>query len=144
MRVYFIKAPYVSSGLKRSYNKQLEVYSGVRESGKDVVYSDTVYKYHKGKNAWVEKPCTGKHYVRIHDEKRQVVSNMPSLNIMQQQSIVFVSLELAKASKLLLIQYMAKQYEDELVRLKELFTKNVPDVEPMLVEFKEDYPEYFI
>lgn len=139
MRVYFIDPPSVSNGLRRTYHKKLEVYSG--ELQKDRVHADKIYKYLRGK--WVEKPFNGSEsrWVRNQDS---IYTTMPPINYMASSYSVFTSLEMAQAAKMILIQRMAKQYEEELERLREALSKNVPDVEKPLQELKDQYPEYFI
>lgn len=140
MRVYFIKCPHVSSGLRKSYNKQLEVYSG--EINKGWVYPDKMYQFNN-KKGWVEKTPRLKEGRRIHSRNETPVEMLPKLVEMHEDTL-YATLDLAATAKFLLIQRMTKAYEDEIEELRKLFKKNVPNVDKPLEKIREDYPEYFI
>ena len=56
MKVYSIELPYVSNGLRKTYKKKLEIYSGtIKDHEKDNshIYADTLHEFKKG--VWVEK-----------------------------------------------------------------------------------------
>ena len=148
MRAYWIDVPYVSSGLRRSYMKKLEVYSGeVAEDGYSVK-PDKIYRFLRGK--WVDKgeflgACVYSNYNHQNRTKLAIkVHNvMPTIAVMK-SGCVYSSLEMAQAAKMILIQEMERQYEVELDRIRELVKKNIPDINKPLAVLKEDYPEYFI
>jgi hypothetical protein len=140
MRVYFISAPFVSNGFRRTYNKQLEVYSGVIEDNK--VRSDCIYKYNKKEKKWIRTEG-GKTHALYDLSGVAIHTTMPPLHICRLETL-FASAELAQAAKLILIDDMKILYEKQLVDLKRLFYKNVPDVSEPLEELNKKYPEYFI
>ena len=143
MRVYWIDVPYVSSGLKRTYQKRLEVHSGIQE-GNDIK-TDTLHKILRGK--WVEKPSTeSAPYLHGYQGQQRSVPHviMPALEEMRKTSSTYATLEMAQAAKMILLQDMTKKYELALDRLRELLRKNVPNIEAPLAVLKADYPEYFI
>ena len=146
MRVYFIDIPEVSSGLRRTYHKKLEVYSGeLKECTNrygyvsNIAYADTIYKY-QAKKGWVEKPYNSKSKV-VSD--KNIHSTMPNISSIGSDT-GFTSLELAQAAKMLLINDMREQYERQLVELKEMLARNVPDVSDAVNELKAEHPELFL
>lgn len=146
MRIYWIDAPSVSSGLKRTYHKKLEVYSGTTSEDGKWADSDTLYRVLRGK--WCDKAHKGSTFrlpYMYRQDKRNIEAHetMPTLQEMN-AGCAYATLEMAQAAKMILIQHMTKTYEAELVRLRELLKKNVPDIEKPLAVLKEDYPEYFI
>jgi hypothetical protein len=136
-RLYYIKTPHVSSGLKTTYNKQLEVFSGYLE-GK-FCHADKIFLYKKGE--WVEKPSNKS------DKFFIMYSDLECLKQIGQYGgtiLFFDSLDLAIAAKLLLIQKMESVYMKEIKKITETFKRNVPDVEKPLEEMKLKIPEFFI
>lgn len=144
MKVFYIDKPYVSSGLKRTYHKKLEVFEGEAEvydtnvpgkwlSIKQVVY---VYTYRKSKG-WVRKNNTTRihHYFQTKDI---------ATNVSMSDKAVYTTFEAAAASKLLLIQRMSREYEANIKKLQELYNRNVPATQHLLDEFLEEYPDIFI
>lgn len=141
MIVYTIEIPSVSSGLRRTYFKKLEVFKGTLENERFT--ADRVYRYNGVKNAWVDKEFNSTSASkRIYNN--HVYNSMPPLSYMRNGGIGFTTLELAQAAKLLLIEDMGRSYQKELDRLKDLFERNVPDVKAPLSTIKEEYPEYFL
>jgi hypothetical protein len=147
MTYYLIECPYVSSGLKRTYYKKLEVLAGelTPSANSRNTYSTfkvtAVHTYKKGK--WVEK--SGTRAISRYVGTGSIHSDLNfTTNSYSQNDKVFTSLELAKAAKLLAIQNMGVVYSKELVRLQELFDRNVPDISVPLAELYTEYPEYFL
>lgn len=141
MRGFFIDVPYVSSGLRRTYKKRLEVYEGdvdVVKGERITVKADTIHKYTKAKG-WVKKSYNGYEY----RSAIQMVHSLPSVNNIH-DSTIYVTLELAQAAKLLKIKEMAVKYEAELKDLHNLFKRNVPDVTKAVEELGAEYPELFV
>jgi hypothetical protein len=139
MRHFLIQYLYVSSGLKRTYHKKLEVFGGVL-NGTNFI-ADTLHSYKKG--VWVEKPI--KNPDICHVGPNEIRSDITGLEKNRWNSdLVFTSLDLAKAAKLITIQKLGVVYAEELVRLRELYDRNVPDIKAPLAEMYAEYPEYFV
>ena len=143
MRIYWIDIPYASSGLRRTYRKNLEVFSGIPNEG--TLQADTICKYMPNKKCWVEKTTTNSKFSMYIGSGPIVHSSMPTIQSMRRyDALMFTTVELAQAAKLILVEVMAKAYQKELEDLQELFDRNVPKVGEPLKALKEDYPEYFI
>lgn len=141
MRVYYIEKPYLSKGLKRSYKKKLEVFSGEVIEGKyyPTLAIDCVYKYNDKKKEWVKQSC-GMSIRYIENAHR---TSLPSVSQISSHT-TFATLELAQAAKLLAIEKMSQTYKENLRQIQELFERNVPDVKELISEMSNDYPEYFV
>jgi len=139
MRLYFIDVPYVSSGLKRTYHKKLEVFSGEydKNAANYSVVIDTIYKFKKGE--WVKSS-----YTQYREFNMYIQTYIHSSMVTLQGNFAFTSPELAQAAKLMLIQKMGITYKKKLKELEELFSRNVPNIDKPLQLLKKDYPEYFV
>lgn len=140
MAIYAIKPPYISNGLKRSYNKQIEVFEysdKIDESNRHEYIRRFFYKNGKWET---DHKSTRAPYIRkgvhIYDE---IIMHHTNGNYE-----CFSELEMAQASKFILIERMAKEYEREIKHLHELFKRNVPDVSDEIQQIKKVYPELFI
>lgn len=137
MMIYCIERPYVSSGLRKTYKKNLEVFSGELINCTGNTYkADLTTIHYWNKDKWYEKPNKKPRAVTT---KLENIKDIPSLD-----STNFSSLDAAKISKLLAIKNMEKAYIEELEALKALFERNVPDVSKPLEELRELYPEHFV
>ena len=146
MRIYWIDVPSVSSGLRRTYHKKLEVYSGVKGDEQGCTRSDTLYKILRGK--WTDKGHTKAEFTMPYDYKTRTYINkvhtaMPTLSLMR-QGCAYANLEMAQAAKMILLEDMKRTYERELDNLRDMLKRNVPDIKKPLAELKEAFPEYFI
>jgi hypothetical protein len=140
MRLYSVNRPYTSTNLNRIYNKKLEVFSGElhnRKGSYDYVLLDTVYRYSRDK--WVEKPLakTTKVMVRVN-----LVSS--TVDTSYNNQLIFTTLELAKAVKLLVTQQLAVKVKKELEDMELAFNSSLPDVSKPIAKMCEEYPEYFV
>ena len=146
MRIYWIDVPTVSSGLRRTYHKKLEVYSGVQEGSGGCTRSDTLYRILRGE--WVDKKHSTSEFSMPFDYSTRKYNNeihksMPQLSLMR-RGCAYATLEMAQAAKMILIEDMKRKYEAELDNLRDMLKKNVPNIEKPLAVLKADYPEYFI
>jgi hypothetical protein len=143
MRVYWIDIPSVGKGLKRTYSKKLEVYSGILDSnGQNRINSDKSYRYTS--KGWKETPnASGIMYIDGWERSPEInvlQTTMPSINNMR-RNLVYSSLEMAQAAKIILIEDMKRTYEQELEDLRTRMVKNIPKTDKPLKELKDEYPE---
>lgn len=141
MKVYAIKVPYVSNGLQRSYNKQLEVYEYDFPSEHERMSIQPVCRHHYKRGTWVTDKRTrnGPNLYSNSAIQNDIVAKSHSTS-----HLAFYDIEMAKASKFLLLDNMAEEYRRALVNLQELFERNVPDVSDEVQKVKEQFPEFFI
>jgi hypothetical protein len=141
MRLYSVNRPYTSTNLKRIYNKKLEVFSGELEPS-DRDYSsmviDTVYVY--SRNKWVEKPLNKKRELMV---RVNLINDNMDISYSNNQ-LVFTTLELAKASKLLVTQQLDIKIKKELDDIRAALESSLPNVSKPLAKMYEEYPEYFV
>jgi hypothetical protein len=143
MRVYWIDIPSVSKGLKRTYNKKLEVYSGILNSdGQNHINSDKIYRYTS--KGWKETPNTsGIRFIGGRERYLEInvpQTTIPSINNMR-RNLIYSSLEMAQVAKIILIEDMKRTYEQELEDLRTRMVKNIPKTDKPLKELKDEYPE---
>ena len=147
MNVYYIEYPEVSSGLRRTYYKKLEVFYGELLSPRTNSYSQeeyytefkasSMYSYNAKKNTWVQKPTNRTFTCRINTNKIFDTAETSRAG-------AYNNLEAACVSKILLIEHMAEEYKKALKELQELFTRNVPDVQQPLNQLLETHPDLFV
>lgn len=147
MILYLIKQPSISSGLRRSYNKQLEVLeccTNVNTSDENVMYLDKViaiHKYHAGKKQWIRKPSSKSIQARCI---RQHIHTTTCTTPLYTEYVMFTTVEAAQASKLILIEQLKNTYEKEIERLQTLFKRNVPNIDEPMNQLLETHPDLFI
>lgn len=144
--IYGIKVPYISKGLKRTYNKQLEVHKYLLNTNSDSnhMYNQvSTVKFKHLSNFTESKTGCDVIYKRSLKINNTVVSdNSNSYDV--SNMIYFDSLNSAYISKLLLIKNMKNQYEAELEDLRNTMNKNIPKLDAHLEEATEEYPELFV
>lgn len=115
MRVYYIEKPYMSKGLKRSYKKKLEVFSGEVIEGPYYaqIKVDSIYKYHNKKKEWIKSPYN----TTVRYVENALKTSLPSISHIGSYT-TFATLELAKAAKLLAIEKMAQEYKEKLKEIQ--------------------------
>lgn len=144
MKYYIIKAPYLSAGLRRSYNKQLEVHEMVISEESNFLQPTGVYTYKKGE--WIYKKLSSTtmsiYKTNINDKviTELDLNNLNNLN----NNIIYTDLELAKITKFLLIGELKNQYQREIASINDLMEKNIPDLSEEIKLIKDEYAEYFI
>ena len=144
--VYGMKPAYASSGLKRTYNTQIEVVRFIKQKGpRGVFIADEVYRY---KNDGTFK--TGKasesfsanyHHLPVLDGPS---TQSPDYSI---NFTLFYEQDMAYISKIQSIEELKRNYTAELQRLQNLFDKKVPDLgghTAAVQAIKEEHPEKFI
>lgn len=146
MTVYVIKRPEVSSGLKRTYHKNLEVIECKGRSGKEkphIVIEQVcaIHKYSPAKKAWIRK-AIGTQSNSFYSPELHTTP-ITALNA-RHGDLVFTTLEAAQVTKLILIERLKKTYEAELAQLRELFKRNVPNVQEPMDQLLEEHPDLFI
>lgn len=147
MMVYAIQQPEVSSGLKRTYHKKLEVFEckANKEKSTEVFLIADIqagYTYSAAKKQWIRKPI--KHNGGVRCPRERIHTTSTTTASYYDKYVLFTTLEAAQVSKLLMIQQMAKKYNKELEELKALFKRNVPNVEEPMNQLLEEYPDLFI
>ena len=151
MIVFYIQYPYVSAGLRRTYNKKLEVFEIEVEKitrnspqGEQVYYQHIethwVHAYNNKKAQWIKKPSKKHFYMNILEECLTSTADITGTT----QDHLYTTLEAAIAAKLMLIQRMAITYKKELVTIQELLDRNVPDVQKPLDILLDEHPDLFI
>lgn len=144
MPIYAIKVPSISNGLRKSYNKQLEVYEIEFEQtshNHNVGYATGIkcWEYDlKGSKDWKVGKGRFSERVNIHLIKKDIITSS-SENV-----LLFDDFENAKVSKILLVNKLRKHYEDEIENIRKLYQKNVPDLNDEVEVLKQKYPEKFI
>lgn len=140
MKYYIIKVPYLSQGLKRSYNKQLEVYEMETGENYPMQFLNTcgIHEFKGGK--WVYRKSTKTLSVSLKGKvvQTEIVNSSSSIEL------IFEDLELAKVSKFLLLDDLKKTYKKEINKIVKLMERNIPDVSIEIEKIKENYPEHFI
>jgi len=144
MHVFVIERPYVSSGLKRTYHKKLEVFecTAVETSVAHpfagwwcIDNIECVYTYHP-KKGWLEKACTKypgdiDHFTIIH--------HTPHLN-----GVVYATIEAAQVAKLLMIKRMVETYKASIKELEACCARNVPAYKDPLNQLLDQHPDLFL
>lgn len=143
MTLYTIKVPKISNGLKRTYNKQLEVYELKQIDSSvpnhDVYIKCKVHKYTK--KGWVTKDVNkNTRFINPKINNDIVQNNKDIIN----DHLFFDNIILAKCSKVFLIDSMKQKYLRAIEELNSHFEKNVPDVTGIINELKQENPEYFL
>jgi len=137
-KFYGITAPHVSRGLKRTYNKHLEVYEFIITDDLKVE-KGVVYEVKNGKI--IEKSSGHAKFSTLHG--RTIISE-GILHKLVGEKIFFISKDYAFITKLILLEKMKNNYIKELARLNELMNKNCPETESILDDYKNKLPELFI
>jgi len=132
--IFFIKRPYVSNGLRRTYFKNIEIMEiKPIETNRYEIFQ--VHKYLK--SGWKVKKT--KEFMRSSAKIRN------SLDLTHtSEDMFFETFELAYIAKILLIERLKKEYVKELESLRSMMERNCPDVEANMKEIQEKYPEFLI
>lgn len=144
MPIYAIKVPSISNGLRKSYNKQLEVYEIDFEQtshNHNVGYATGIkcWEYDlKGSKEWKVSKGRFSERVNINLIKTDIITSS------NHDVVLFDNLENAQVSKILLVNQLRKHYEDEIENIRKLYEKNVPDLSDEVEDLKQKYPEKFI
>ncbi len=144
MPIYAIKVPSVSKGLKKSYNKQLEVHEIEFEQtshNHNVGYATGIkcWEYDlKGSKEWQEVKRRFGERVNLNLIQKDIITSSFD-NV-----VLFDNLENAQVSKILLVNKIRKHYEDEIEKIRKLYKSNVPDLNDEIEVLKQKYPEKFI
>ena len=143
--VYGMKPAYASSGLKRTYNKQIEVVRFIKQKGsRGVFIADEVYRYKNDgtfKTGNSSESFNANHHLPVHDGPS---TQSPAYSI---NFTLFYEQDMAYISKIQSIEELKRDYTAELQRLQNLFDKNVPNLDghnEAVQAIKEEHPEKFI
>ena len=131
MKYFIIDIPYVSGGLRQTYNKKIEIYEQDKES--------CILHYQTSKTKEWKTKKASKHSIRI-----STLSDIIANKYKGYRSAAFASFEEAYLAKIYLIDQMRKVYLAELQDLQDRMTKNCPDVSTEVAELEAKHPEYFI
>lgn len=147
--IYGMKPAYASSGLKRTYNKQMEVVRFVRTESEhtDHVYyeADEVYRYKDDGSIRIGKPKAK----TISPSFLPHVNDGPTTKspVYGVDYTLFYDKDIAYVSKVQSIEDLKRTYTSELRRLQKLFDDNVPRVDAhsaAVQAIREEHPEKFI
>lgn len=143
--VYGMKPAYASSGLKRTYNKKIEVVKFVKLEEERARYvAEEVYRYKNDGTFKVGKSSDSfmsNHHLPIHDGPS---TSHPAYGV---NFTLFYDQDMAYISKVQSIENLKRSYTAELQCLQNLFDKNVPDLSghtAAVQAIKEEHPEKFI
>ena len=139
MKLYLIKAPSISKSLKRTYNKQLEVYEYDDAAASDRIM--TIHKKQVFKN--------GEFELTVCSESFQGTKNVEVLTNLDFSTrncdyMVFNSLELALAGKIKLLNILKERFHVKIKDLQDTLDRNFPETEKALAKIKDSNPEIFI
>lgn len=143
MTCYAIKMPYLSKGLKKSYNKQIIVYEGGVEKVNNHYNTFRANACKElSKKGWKDKNC----YYNEHFTDNSYFTSLPTYTKLfnRRGILVFPSFDMAAKCKYLALDSLTKEYEKKLDELRELCRKNIPDVTEEVSKIREEHPEMFI
>ena len=148
MKVFLIKRPYVSAGLKRTHHKKLEVFectavkADASKYTREGHYVDSIqylHAYHP-KKGWVKKPYTRSSTNSSSMARYSTIC--PTTNT--SCSVLYSTLEAAQVSKLLLIKCMEDQYKKAIKELEDTFARNIPAYKDPLNQLLDQHPDLFL
>ena len=148
MKVFLIERPYVSSGLKRTYHKKLEVFecmavkSDASKYAREGYYVDSIqylHAYHQ-KKGWVKKPYTKSSVNSSIMTRYSTIFPTTDTN----RSVLYSTLEAAQVSKLLQIKNMENEYKKVIKELEDTFARNIPAYKEPLNHLLEQHPNLFL
>jgi hypothetical protein len=132
--VFFIKRPYVSNGLRRTFFKKIEIMEAKPlDSNKYEIFQ--IHNYLK--SGWKVKQT--KKFISSRDNIRNSLDFKNT-----REDMCFETFELAYIAKVLLIERLKKEYVKELESLRAMMERNCPDVAANMKEIQEKYPEHLI
>jgi len=150
MRVFVIERPYMSSGLKRTYHKKLEVFECTAVESKatrDRPFAggwridsiECLHTYHP-KKGWVKKLYTKSSPTNSSTTKYSTICPTADTN----SSVFYSTLEAAQVSKLLLIKRMENEYKTAIKELEGTFARNIPAYKDPLNQLLDQHPDLFL
>lgn len=139
--IYVIEAPFVSAGLKKTFKKKIEVHRALVDENYKTLKITLFYKT-KPTSDWKQK----KSNLKIHNygviNKDVIISNV--IQIPKNSKMFFYDFNVAYMSKVMLIKKMKERYLNEIKEITNIMNNNVPDIDNLIEEFQEQYPEYFV
>jgi len=144
MTRYIISCPYVSSGLKSTYNKDFNI---IEKSDTNTIchtYSPVTSKWKQTKK--IPRKYMGITTICLTTTLSDVISKKTALAgiVSSSYMISFNSKEEAFLAKAYLINEMRIRYEEEINELLERMKRNVPDVSDIINDIHSRYPEYLL
>lgn len=135
---FMISKPYVSNGLKLTYNKDFTIVETKRDGTR------VAHTFHPKTNKWKE---TGNIPTKYQDKNGTSVNiaDVVSGNIgWSRNYLVFTTKKEAYLAKAYLIEEMRKEYNAAINDLRRKLERNVPDLSNITDSLRDEYPEYFI
>jgi hypothetical protein len=140
----------VSSGLKRTYHKKLEIFECTAVEANTSIYAyaqkgyyvnsiQYVHAYHP-KKGWVKKPYTKSSLNSSAMTRYSTICHTTNTS----QNVLYSTLKAAQVSKLLLIKSMENKYKKAIKELEDTFARNVPAYKEPLNHLLDQHPDLFL
>lgn len=150
-KVYIVNYPYLSNGLKRSYNKQLHVYECELEPGQEFGVSErfmletsVLWKYNMKSQTWESTNSGPKSKFMCYSNQKILKTLDLSVHHSRSGFAVYEDLEMAQAKIILSVHNLRKQYEAAIREIQSTCNRNVPDLTKDVEAVKQKYCEFFI
>jgi hypothetical protein len=142
MNLFIIKKPFVNFNKTKFHDLEIEVFECNYDKNVSYLYCNVImiHKYINNKY-WKISLSKHKNFAFGTNEVLNDICTTTSLYLPKIYS--FTTLELAKISKLMLLDDIRINFIDEL-ESRQPFTNNFPNIYKQLEEMKSEYPEYFI
>lgn len=135
---YAIDKPYLSSGLRKSYCKQLEVHKMELNEISNQYCAVQTYVFKKGQ--WLVVKTASKSMYASAKIHATICKDSPLNNTM----LLFEKFDDAVDTKYLLLEKLKSEYKKEIEYIEDLMERNVPDVSDKCDKIRLKHAELFI